>query len=112
LFLIAEIIDVGCSTDICPDGTFLFKVIEGCKPGVDGWLDVFKFRELVIETGYIVKHLFVLIVEIVEDDVGGWTDLDVFFLVGEIVVEVGLDLHGDLLVEADGDEDHSCNGET
>ncbi len=48
---------------------------------------------------------FVAEVEAAEHDVGGWADFDVFFFICEIVVEVGIDLHGDLLVKAHWDVD-------
>lgn len=54
--------------------------------------------------------LLVTEIEIVQDYIGWWTNLDVLFLVCEVIVKVGVDLHGDLLIQAHWNIDGADDG--
>ena len=50
-------------------------------------------------------------VKTAQHNIGWRADLDVFLLVCEVVVKVGVHLHWDLLVEADWDVDGADDGD-
>lgn len=76
-----------------------YVVVECCEPAVDRRLNVLELAHFVVESFNQTGVIGVLIVEVIEDEVDGRTHLYILLLESEVVEQVGIDFHRDLLVE-------------
>jgi hypothetical protein len=54
--------------------------------------------------------LLVSIIKVIKDQVGWWTDLNVFLLISEVIEEIRVYLHRYLLIQANWNINNSGNG--
>ena len=99
LLFIRLFIDIGSSTWLGPGLALQDEIVEGGKPRIDWGLDVLELRDFIVDLGDILGLIFIVVVEVIHDYIGGRTNLDVFLLVGKVVEQIRVNSHRNLLAE-------------